>query len=374
MPSIAVPERSGSSPEPSAPEPPPPGQRIVADGALLLAFLGLTFLLGVFPMKVVDIWWHLRTGDLIRAEGTVPRTDWYTYTVPDHEWVDLHWGFQVAASWLYERAEVNGLILAKCAISTLAVGLLITSRKRSWPLWVMALAWLPGLVLLGGRMYVRPETVSLLFIAGYLAILFRWQRWPWLGLLLPVLQALWVNVQGLFIFGPFFVGLALVDAAIRPNAFAPERRRWWKIALTVAVLTGLACLVNPYGFRGALFPITDLLFGTMSHDIFKQEIAELSSIQKLRQETAGFPLFMLQVHYTVALLGALSFLVPILWRVTIGRPGTSQATEPTEQARKPKKKTKKSKQPQKKRSKSKGTQALQSPDSDVPGLLFRGLL
>ena len=32
-------------------------------------FLALTFLLGAFPLKDADIYWHLRTGDLIRQTG-----------------------------------------------------------------------------------------------------------------------------------------------------------------------------------------------------------------------------------------------------------------------------------------------------------------
>src|SRR4051812_36435021 len=97
-----------------APRPPPASRKAFDDGAppaglrlldalLLLAFLALTFLLGAFPLKDTDFWWHLRTGDLIRQTSTVPRTDLYTYTVPDKPWIDLHWVYQVAISWLYER-------------------------------------------------------------------------------------------------------------------------------------------------------------------------------------------------------------------------------------------------------------------------------
>ena len=53
----------------------------------------------------------------------------------------------------------------------------------------MVVAWLPALFLLGGRMYVRPETLSLLFLAVFLAVLSRWDRYPWLAWALPVTQA-----------------------------------------------------------------------------------------------------------------------------------------------------------------------------------------
>ena len=56
-----------------------PGAAVI-DGSLVLLFLALTFLLGVFPLKDADFYWHLRTGDLIRKTGQIPRVDFYTFT------------------------------------------------------------------------------------------------------------------------------------------------------------------------------------------------------------------------------------------------------------------------------------------------------
>ena len=44
----------------------------VADLGLIVGFLALTFLLGVFPLKDTDFWWHLKAGDLIRQTGAGP--------------------------------------------------------------------------------------------------------------------------------------------------------------------------------------------------------------------------------------------------------------------------------------------------------------
>ena len=311
MPTIPVPtrEKAEASARPAVSR----GTIRVSDAAVLVGFLGLTFLLGVFPLKDVDFWWHLRTGDLIRQSGEVPRVDLYTYTVPENPWIDMQWGFQVLLSHGFERGGVVLLNLGKCAITTLAVFLLVTAKRREWPTWALVLAWLPALLLLGGRMYIRPETLTLLYLSCFLAVLIRWDRVPWLGYTLPAVQLLWVNSQGLFVFGPFLLVLALLDAAIRPGAFDPDRRGWWRMALSVTALVGLACLFNPYGLRGALFPITDLLFGTLNDPVF-DNIAELSSIAKLIDDTAGYPHLMLLIHFTVAGLGALSFLLPMLWQ------------------------------------------------------------
>lgn len=280
----------------------------IADVGILLLVLGLTFVLGIFPQHDTDFWWHLRTGDLILKTGQLPRTDWYTFGAASHAWIDLHWGFQVALSALYAAGGVNATIAAKCIVTTLALGLLITAKRREWPLWVMALAWVPALLVLGGRMYVRPETLTLLYLSIDLAVLTRVDRHPRLAWVLPVTQVFWVNTQGLFVLGPAVIGMALIDAALRRGSFGKDRRTWWRTVLAATLATGLACFVNPYGLFGALFPLQ--LLGTMSSPVFS-EILELQSIPDFIAKN-GFENLPLQLHFLVMAIGALSFLIPLL--------------------------------------------------------------
>ena len=43
--------------------------------ALLVSLPALAFLLGCAPMADYDVWWHLRSGQLILQTGAVPRHD-----------------------------------------------------------------------------------------------------------------------------------------------------------------------------------------------------------------------------------------------------------------------------------------------------------
>ncbi len=283
----------------------------VWDWGLIAVFLGLTFLLGVFPLKDTDFWWHLKAGDMIRQTGWVPQADTLTFGAAGHRWVDLHWVFQLAISYGFEQVGVVGLNIAKCLITCLAVGLLITSGRREWPVWVTLLAWMPAILVLSGRMYLRPETLTLLYLATDLAILARWDRRPWLAWGFPIVQLAWVNTQGLFVFGPFLVGVSLVDAALRPGAFDRTRRGWWRTTLLAAGVTGAACICNPYGLRGAVYPIE--LLGTMGNPIFKN-IGELKPVATLWAEV-GFDSLPLTLHFALMVLGGLSFVIPTVWRV-----------------------------------------------------------
>ena len=147
----------GEAPTPGGPPPRSPMLRLL-DWAGVGLFLALTFLLGAFPLKDTDFWWHLKTGDMIRQSGRVPTVDIFTFSVPPGTpWIDLHWIFQVALSWGYAHGGVVALNLAKCAITCVAVLLLVTARRRGWPVWAMLIAWLPALLVLGGGCMSAPR-------------------------------------------------------------------------------------------------------------------------------------------------------------------------------------------------------------------------
>ena len=99
----------------------------------------------------------LRTGDLIRQTGKIPHTDIFTFTREGTPWIDLHWIFQVAISWLHEKGGVVALNVAKCVVTCLAMLILLSARKRQWPITVMVLAWLPALLVLSGASTCAPR-------------------------------------------------------------------------------------------------------------------------------------------------------------------------------------------------------------------------
>ena len=126
-------------------------------------------------------------------------------------------------------------------ITCVAVFLLLFSRRRDWPLWVMILAWLPAILVLGGRMYVRPETLTLLYLSIFLAVVARWEERPVLALLLPLVQVAWVNSQGLFVLGPIILVFGLISAVVRRGPFAAERKSWWQRFPSGFIALGLEC-------------------------------------------------------------------------------------------------------------------------------------
>lgn len=288
----------------------------------LAAFLVLAFLIGIVEIEDPDIWWHLRTGQLIFERGEIPRTDWFTYTNPESPWIDLHWTFQLFVAALWAVGGAAALVLAKslCGAAAFAVALSVKGAKGSWRQAVAC--WLPSLLIFSGRNQVRPEMFSFLLLAAVLAVVFHARRRPQLVWALPLIQLVWVNVHGLFVLGLVVWGCFLADAAVRwlrpasAGGEKPDRadfRRW----AGVTIGSALASLLNPYGYHGAVFPFVLLQRIQGEKRAFYQQFAgEFSGIQEFLNEyglLATLTNATLVMLWVLFLLGAISFL-RLLWR------------------------------------------------------------
>src|SRR5512141_237347 len=105
--------------------PPAPPQPVARDwgrpmviGALLL----LALLLGCFPLADFDIWWHLRSGQLVLHNHAVPRVDVFTYTNAGRPWIDIYWLYQIIVTLLYRLGGASALVMLKALAGVALVG------------------------------------------------------------------------------------------------------------------------------------------------------------------------------------------------------------------------------------------------------------
>ena len=246
------------------------------------------FLLGCFDLENSDIGWQLRTGQLILERGEVPQTDWFTYTNPESEWIDLHWLFQIGLAKLWAIGGSAALILAKCCVATLTLAIALSIGKKTWSELITVTCWLLPVLIYAGRYFVRPEVLTLLFLTCALSILWKARtnyRWIWL---LPLLQVLWVNSQGLFVLQFVLIGAFGLEQLLRRVSRSINRLcevdqhetllPLWPMTIAGSI-TLLTSLLNPYGFRGAIFPAT--LFARVSgpdRDFFLKFSGEFDSM------------------------------------------------------------------------------------------------
>jgi hypothetical protein len=194
------------------------------------------------PLSTVDLAYHVRAGGLILDARTLPSPDTFTFTVAGLPWLDQQWGAQVVLAALY-RAGGWALLAVVRALVVGLVAWLVLRACRSAGLGLRVAAWLTlgGFVVGIAALGLRPQLLGMVLLALTLAILAVRGRRPGLVWVLPVLVAVWANVHGSFILGPAAVTVAWLEDM---TAGRPRPRR----LLVVAVVSGLATLVNPYGF------------------------------------------------------------------------------------------------------------------------------
>lgn len=230
-----------------------------------------------------DIWWHLRAGKYIFENHHIPSQDIFSYTAAGRPWIDLHWLFQVFSFSIYEVLGVNGLIIMRVIVLLFAFVFLFQIGYRKSNFVISVLFFILGVVAASSRFLTRPEIFTLLFVAIYLFILHKYKyenkNYIWI---LPILQVLWVNIHGLFILGIGMVFAYLFGEAVswkarlpfvQNNEFTIRGKRYYKLLL-VALFMIVACLINPYGLKGALFPFVLFTRIGTSTNIYAQSIIE----------------------------------------------------------------------------------------------------
>src|SRR5579883_529810 len=73
-------------------------------GSFLACFL-LLVLLATRQIHDADLGFHLKGGQWIVQNHAFPNKDDYTYTVPTHEYIDLHWLYQILLFALYKTGS-----------------------------------------------------------------------------------------------------------------------------------------------------------------------------------------------------------------------------------------------------------------------------
>lgn len=209
------------------------------------------FAVGIFLHKdssiTQDLGRHLILGKIIVEQKNIPATNLFSYTNPDFPIINHHWGSQVIF-YLTERFfSINGLIILKVLIITMAYGLiLVYSLKNSSVLGVLSGNFL-ALEILRERTEIRPEIFSILFFSIFLVILYKEKITPGkLIWILPILSLIWVNLHITFIFSIAVYVLFVVDRIISG--------KFKKKYLTLGFLIVVSTVINPFGLNGAFYP------------------------------------------------------------------------------------------------------------------------
>lgn len=217
-----------------------------------------------------DMWWHLKTGEVIWTSHTIPTADLFSYTTNHHAWIPHEWLSQVVIYGAYRWGGYSGLMVYLCLFTSalLIVGYILCSLySDNWKTaFLGALTiWLFGTI----GTAVRPQMIGYLLLEVELLLLYfgqtRDRRW-FFGL--PPLFAVWINCHGSFFFGLVLAGVFLFSSyfnfqigSLVATSWDPSRRRTMILALILSVA---ALFLNPVGAKMVLYPLNTMLEPAMT--------------------------------------------------------------------------------------------------------------
>ncbi len=225
-----------------------------------MAVLGAIFLVALAPKIDTDLWWHLLDGRYIAVHHAILRHDIYSATFYGHSWVDHEWLSELLLYGLYSLAGLWGTIVGFAVVIAATYALVYKQMlergiRPLLGLAVLTLAFVASSITWGAR----PQMLTLLFLAAYSYLLWRYQRNPNPRLLLwfPGLMLLWANLDGGWVLGlvllaPALAGEWLNRVTRAPEALSAVQLRWLGLAL---IATIVATLVNPDGLGEVLYPL-----------------------------------------------------------------------------------------------------------------------
>ena len=119
-----------------------------------------------------DMWWHLKSGEIISTTHTIPTTDIFSYTTNHHASVPHEWLSQVFIYGAYKAGGYSGLMLWLCILTSclLVAGYVLCSLYSgnakvgfagAMVLWLFSTAGLA----------VRPHMVGYLLLVAELMVI-----------------------------------------------------------------------------------------------------------------------------------------------------------------------------------------------------------
>jgi hypothetical protein len=260
----------------------------------------------------------VKYGEVILAEGRVFTTNLFSYSYPDHPFMNHHWGSGALFFLFHQLGGLNALTVFAILCNLVAFFLMMVFAMRRSNFWIVTAAAIFLLPMLVSRFQPRPEHFSILFFVVNITLLYFWYRgnlkssWLWI---LPVMQLLWVNIHILFYFGLFLQGTIWLQLLI----IREQRRRLVEFSLIIGASV-LASLINPSFVKGVFYPL--MIMGEIQYAVSEN----LSFFYVRQQWSKGLSIYHAELTLFLAVLylyyfiknpkDARRYLFLIVWVVT----------------------------------------------------------
>src|SRR5436190_18406110 len=206
-----------------------------------------------------DAGYHIRAGEYILHNFSVPKYDIFSYISPPLPWIAHEWLSEVIMALVHGFAGLTGIVIFFSFLIGLTYFVLFRfAQSLKCDFFITALIVLLATASSSIHWLARPHIFSLFLTVIWYAILDRYQYQGKDRIyLLPFLMLLWVNLHGAFVTGFVLLGIYLVgnicDALFAAEARSEMARERCKKIAIVATVCLFASLFNPRGYAILLF-------------------------------------------------------------------------------------------------------------------------
>jgi len=199
-----------------------------------------------------DFYGHLTVGERILADQAIPQTNDYSYTEPEHEWINQYWLAEIIFAVIFMIGGTPALLIFQWLMGGLIILLLLSLVNKETPgisEFTLFLVLVTSIGLIRFGLSLRPQIFTYLNTVILLQFLASNKIHRKQLIYLPLLFVFWVNVHGAVIAG---LGIFLIWATV--ELLKHLRHAWWfrREFPKLLLLSGLilfATLINPYGIQ-----------------------------------------------------------------------------------------------------------------------------
>jgi hypothetical protein len=242
----------------------------------LIILAGFSFLVFLIPLPPNDFWWHLKIGEIIYTQGSIPTTNMFAWSLdPQTPFTYGAWLGELTLFVIYKLGKLELLSFIRSTLILLVcwfVGYETYLRSHSWRLASLSIAFLGTMTL--NNLAVRPQIFTWMIFVAFIFVLNRFAEGtakPATLFSLPFLMLAWVNMHGTFILGGVLIGIFFTGELLRRLLDTDNTVGWQKIKwlFLVGCATGLAMLANPNG-PGIVRYVADLMTDQPSQSLIME--------------------------------------------------------------------------------------------------------
>jgi hypothetical protein len=206
-----------------------------------------------------DTGYHIRTGEYIINNLTVPHHDIFSHISPPIPWTAHEWLSEVIFALIHKVSGLSGIVVVIAILIASTFSLLLKFLRAS-NISIIVAALVVALAAGASTIHwlARPHIFSLFLILVWYMVLdtYQYKKKNYLYMLPPIML-LWVNLHAGFLAGFILLAVYITGNSLEAIFVKEERHEAsvrLKSLLLFSILSLLASLLNPRGYEILLFP------------------------------------------------------------------------------------------------------------------------